>query len=74
VVGGIHVSNGIIIVTGTNGAAGANYYLLETTNLALPASSWTVLSTNQFSADGSFSLTIFSNSNWPQAFYRLCQP
>jgi alpha-L-fucosidase len=74
VVGGIQIFNGNLIITGTNGTAGANYFLLGTTNLALPVSNWTVLSTNQFGVDGSFSATNLISSNWPQAFYRLCQP
>lgn len=74
VFGGIQVSSGNIIITGTNGAAGANYYLLGTTNLALATSNWTVLSTNQFGADGNFSVSNLISSNWSQAFYRLCQP
>ena len=74
VIGNISMSGGQIMVTGTNGVAGGNYYVLSTTNLALPATNWSVMVTNQFSPDGSF---IFSNSlnpNTPQTFYRLWRP
>jgi alpha-L-fucosidase len=74
VVGGIQAFNGNIIITGANASAGAAYYLLGTTNLAVPMSNWTVLSTNQFEPDGSFSVTNLSSSNWVRGFYRLRQP
>jgi alpha-L-fucosidase len=71
VIGVVQLSSGDIIITATNGAAGANCYLLGTTNLTLPASNWTIFSTNQFGADGSFRLTNVLPANRPQGFYRL---
>jgi autotransporter-associated beta strand protein len=50
-------SGGNLIFSGTNGTAGGTYYVLESTNLALPVSEWTVLSTNLFGPGGAFSVT-----------------
>ena len=41
-------------MTGTNGQAGDAYYLLASTNMALPLSQWTVVATNVLSANGNF--------------------
>lgn len=68
---GITVRDGHIIIAGTNGTAGAGFRLLGATNLATPASNWTVLSTNQIQADGTFGVTNVPFSNSPQGFYRL---
>jgi hypothetical protein len=48
VIGGISFSGTNIVITGTNGTAGANYYVLTTTNLLTPLTNWTILTTNQF--------------------------
>jgi fibronectin-binding autotransporter adhesin len=46
-----------LVISGTNGLANSNYYVLTSTNLTLPLSNWTVLSTNAFSGAGTFSVT-----------------
>ena len=71
VIGGLQISNGSLIITGTNGTAGANFLVLATTNLASPVASWIILATNQFGAGGGVSFTNLLNSNAPQVFYRL---
>ena len=71
---GIQISGGNVIVTGTNGTAGGNYYLLATTNLSLPMSNWTILATNQFGPGGSVASTNLFNTNWPQGYFRLSLP
>jgi hypothetical protein len=43
-----------IVISGTNGQAGDAYYLLASTNVALPLSQWTTVATNVLSANGSF--------------------
>jgi fibronectin-binding autotransporter adhesin len=70
---GISLSGTSLVLTGTNGQAGEQYNVLTTTNLALPLSQWTVLSTNTFSA-GNFSITNSLNPNTPQSFYILRVP
>lgn len=59
-----------LVFSGTNGTPGLSYYLLGTTNLALPLADWKVLSTNAFSS-GNFSLTNAINPGTPQQFYQL---
>ncbi len=46
-----------LIFTGTGGIASSNYYVLTSTNIALPMSSWTRLNTNVFDSSGRFAFT-----------------
>src|SRR6185312_3568645 len=48
-----------VVISGTNnnGTTAGNYALLVSTNIALPASSWTPVSTQAYSDDGSLSIT-----------------
>lgn len=46
-----------LVLTGSNGSPDAPYYILATTNLALPLTNWTILSTNNFDSSGNFSFT-----------------
>ncbi|HEX4122442.1 MAG TPA: hypothetical protein VH619_17640 [Verrucomicrobiae bacterium] len=48
---------GNIVFSGTNGASGGTFYVLETTNIALPLADWTVVSTNTYGPGGIFSVT-----------------
>lgn len=50
-------SGGNLVLSGTNGPDSGTYYVLTSTNLSLPLSNWTVVSTNAFSATGTFSTT-----------------
>jgi len=74
VIGGVQIIGGSFIITGTNGTAGANYLVLTSTNLALPLTNWTILSTNPFGSGGSVNVTNPLNSNSPQIYYRLRLP
>src|SRR4051794_694164 len=49
-------TNGVVL-HGTNGAAGASFQILSTTNLALPRSQWTAGASNAFDGGGSFVIT-----------------
>jgi autotransporter-associated beta strand protein len=71
---GISLSGGQVILSGTGGSAGADYFVRSTTNLASPLASWPRLATNQFDANGNFA---WSNSPLPGAarqFYRFEVP
>jgi len=59
---------------GTGGVADASFYLLGTTNLAIPLTNWTRLLTNQFDSSGNFNFTNPMSANWPQNFYQLQIP
>ncbi|MGA2852726.1 MAG: autotransporter-associated beta strand repeat-containing protein [Verrucomicrobiota bacterium] len=62
-----------VVISGTNGQAGDAYYLLASTNVALPLSQWTAVATNVLGANGSF-MFIGTNvvvPNTPHQFYIL---
>ncbi|MGH7990311.1 MAG: hypothetical protein ACREDS_09015, partial [Limisphaerales bacterium] len=71
VIGGVKVSNGSLIFSGTGGTANGTYYVLSTTNLTNALPDWTVLSTNTFDGSGTFNVTNAINSGNPQRFYFL---
>lgn len=51
------ISNGNLVLSGTNGPDSGPYYVLTSTNAALPLSQWTSIATNNFSPTGTFSFT-----------------
>jgi hypothetical protein len=74
ILSGVILSSTNLIFTGTNGALGANYLVLATTNLSLPVSNWLVLGTNQFGSGGAVNFTNPVDANAPQLFFRLSLP
>ncbi len=74
VLSGVVLSGTNLIFTGTNGTAGANYFVLMATNLALPIANWAVLATNQFGTGGAVNFTNPLDFNLPQLFFRLRLP
>jgi autotransporter-associated beta strand protein len=69
----IATPNGMVM-GGSGGPANGNYYLLSSSNLALPLANWPRVATNQFDATGSFTFTNALNPNSGQWFYRLQLP
>jgi fibronectin-binding autotransporter adhesin len=65
---GIIVADGNAVISGSGGNPGANYYVLTTTNVSLPLSSWTPVATNQFDGAGDFNFTNTVSAD-PQQFY-----
>jgi len=63
-----------LVFSGANGVPAATYYVLSSTNIALPAAQWTVTATNSFDANGNFNFTNTADPNAPQTFYRLRMP
>ncbi len=63
----------ILVFNGTNGLSGQTYYVLASTNLALPLSQWTPVATNVLNASGNFTTTIANPgpSGPSQQFYIL---
>ncbi len=51
------LSSGKLILSGTNGPDSSPYYVLTSTNAALPLSQWTSIATNNFSPTGTFNFT-----------------
>ncbi len=63
---------GKFMLSGTGGAAGAQYRIFTTTNVALPFASWIPVTTNTFLSDGSFAWT---NATINAAgYFRLVSP
>jgi hypothetical protein len=60
-----------LVFSGSVGVAGATNYLLSTTNLALPVSQWTTISTNLFDDAGAFTITNRNGATGPKRFYLL---
>ncbi len=63
-----------VAMSGTGGVTNGTYYVLASTNLALPLSQWTPVTTNQFDASGNFIFTNSAPTNAPQEFFRLQLP
>ena len=68
----IQVNGTTLTITATNGLAGGQFVLLQSTNLALPLAQWTSVLTNNFDGTGSLNLsTNILNPNNPSEFYIL---
>jgi alpha-galactosidase len=66
-----------LIFSGTGGqlaVAGAPYYVLSSTNVALPLAAWTPVATNFLDSSGDFMFTNSWSSGSPATFYRLQLP
>ena len=74
VIGSITVAGSRLTLTGTGGVAGANWYLLATTNLTTALTNWIRIATNQYDVNGKFSLTIFTVTNSLQGYYLIQSP
>ena len=70
------VNSGVggLAMSGSGGPAGGTYYVLGSTNIALPVNLWTRIETNQFDANGNFSFTNAADPGATQTFYRLQLP
>lgn len=73
-IGTVSLSGTNIVLTGSGGTVGANYYVLTSTNLALPLTNWTFIATNQFITGGNFTLTNPVDPTAPSSFYILQVP
>jgi polygalacturonase len=70
----VSASGNNLVFSGTGGQTNGTYYLLASTNVALPLTNWTAVTTNTFAADGSFTITNPIGTNPPQQFYLLRLP
>ncbi len=67
-----NIANGLVL-SGTNGANNGIYYVLNSTNLAIPLNLWTPVATNQFGSHGQFIFTNPVQFGTPQLFIILKQ-
>ena len=70
----VKLSGTNFIASGTNGVPGWPYFILVSTNVALPLNQWTSMATNQFDAGGNFTFTNSVSPGPPQKFYLLKLP
>jgi uncharacterized repeat protein (TIGR03803 family) len=69
-VASLSLSGADLVFNAINGQSGATYYVLMSTNLALPASQWARVATNVLSASGNFTMTA-TNAVTPSAVQRF---
>lgn len=69
----ISILGGNLVINGTNGVSGTTYYLMMSTNIALPVNQWIPVATNTLNGNGSFTLAATNAvyPNVPQQFYIL---
>lgn len=69
----ISITGTNLVVNGTNGLSTGTYYLLTTTNVALPLSQWKPVATNSIWANGNFSFVATNavSPGQPRGFYAL---
>ena len=72
--GSLLLNGGSLTFSGGNGVPLGNYYLISSTNLALPLTNWTRVATNQFDAAGGFNFTNALNFISAESFYLLQVP
>jgi len=72
-ISGFSVSVSNVVINATNGWSGRTYYVLVSTNVALPLNQWLPATTNILSANGNFIITISNTVTpaLPQQFYIL---
>jgi hypothetical protein len=67
----INLSGTNIVLAATNGVAGGTYYVLSSTNMALPLNQWAPVATNAPAGNGNFTITVTNASTAPQQFFIL---
>jgi autotransporter-associated beta strand protein len=68
-------TGGQLVTSGSGGTTNGTYYILSSTNAALPLISWTRIATNQFDSNGNFSFTnSIDPAGAPRQFYLLQLP
>jgi autotransporter-associated beta strand protein len=70
----LNLSRTNLVLSGTGGVWGINYYILASTNLAQPLTNWTRLITNQFDVTGGFGFTNPLDATAAQYYFRLQSP
>ena len=73
-IGSFTLAGSNLFFSGSNGLPMGSYYLMSSTNVALPLNLWTPIATNPFDTNGDFNLTNPVNPNSSQLFYLLQLP
>ncbi len=72
--GSISATANGLVMSGTGGTTNGTFYVLVSTNIALPLNQWTPVATNLFDGSGHFIFTNAVVPNRPLAFYLLQIP
>jgi rhamnogalacturonan endolyase len=67
----VQLLNGNFVLSGGGGTSGEKFYLLTSTNIALPLAQWAPVLTNNFDGGGNFICTNSVNPRAAQTFYLL---
>jgi hypothetical protein len=67
-------SGGNLTVSGSAGVTNGVYYVLSSSDVSSPRSSWTVVATNLFDASGNFNFSIPIQPDTAQQFYLMKLP
>jgi hypothetical protein len=68
------IAGSTLVFSGTGGSSSGVYYMVTSTNLALPLADWVLVATNSFDASGNFSSSLsFSTSDY-QRYYAIKMP
>jgi autotransporter-associated beta strand protein len=70
-IGAVSLSGGNLVVSGGNAVPGWPYYVLISTNAALPRANWMRIATNTFDRSGNFTFTNGTGSGASQQFFTL---
>ncbi len=70
----VALSGANLVLGGANGPPTWNYYLLSSTNVALPASNWTAITTSLFDGVGNFQVTNAVDLAVLQRFFMIQVP
>lgn len=70
----ITLSGTNLIMNCTNGPASGTYYVLASTNLAIPSTNWPVIATNSFDVSGCSRFTNAPGNNLPKRYFRIRLP
>jgi hypothetical protein len=73
-ISGLSVAGATFSIISANGAPNSTYYVLGSTNLTLPLSSWFRVATNTFDVNGTGSFTGSVDQNVAQQFFMLQIP
>lgn len=68
---GASISGSDVLLEGLNGVEGQTYYVLASTDIALPLTQWFPISTNTLSTKGNFTITLTNAAGSQQMFFIL---
>jgi hypothetical protein len=71
----VQLSDGTnLVMSGSSTATNLNYFILSSTNVALPRNQWSLVGSNQFNGSGGFSFTNVISAEPSQNFFLLQYP